>query len=214
MPVTEHPHSKLIKSPISLNLARAYLYQLLRSEVWFSDALRGAYAELDIPLEKLTMEELQQHFFSLDPSGMPEYLYYFKPTDRTLEGCKTEEFPEMFTDIKEMSYDMGLLVLSLYGQQHYVLYGFSGELLHGPCHDLNLLANGKFISRFLPDIEPQGFCLYQIDEKKEHLDGFEITLIKNYGDMPSEPIFDSYFAREEDTILTHNDDINPEELPF
>jgi hypothetical protein len=186
------PPSRLKKSPINAQLLRVYIHQLLDSEdVWFHDAVWDVYNDLGTHLQQISLTKLRRHFSVVLATGFPEYFYYFDDGNCIEESHEIKDFPILFTGLKQTTFELGgLFVLEKYNHQHYELYDFYGNsLLGAPCHDLDLLANGKFVSRLLPGLAPQGFCLYQASFKKEHVDDsqsqVEVSFIKNYGDLPS-----------------------------
>lgn len=90
------------------------------------------------------------------------------------------ELPILYTGIEQVTFDRdGLIVLSLYMSQIYSLFRSDGTFLLGPCHDLNLGARGKILSRS------------SLDMIWEHhiFDGIGLTLIKQSGHLTWEDDF-------------------------
>jgi hypothetical protein len=182
------PPTLLKKSPFNDKLFRVYIHQLLNSEdVWFAEDVKDVCRQFATSLEQISDIKLKRHFAGVLATGVPEYFYYFEDEHGTVEDCEVSEFPQLFTGLQQTTFEMcGLLVLEKYALQHYELYDFFGNCLIGPCHDLDLLANGKFIARLLPNKEPQGFRLYQVIENNDHtVQTHEAHFINNYGDLPA-----------------------------
>lgn len=90
-----------------------------------------------------------------------------------------EESIPLFTDIMGVSFDAGgLIVMECFGSQIYELYTADGKLITGPCHDLELLPDGKFMERS-SDSRP-GFHVSKYYNQLDYTDW-----CKSYGDLDS-----------------------------
>jgi hypothetical protein len=131
-----------------LNYLRAYLYQLINDCFTLSDISKKEFEKRNKKIEELSeneiLEILQHSYQDLNPCFE---LYHFDH-ENEIDINDFTNYPELFTDIKEVSYDQGgLVVLELYGEQIYKLFTSKGKFITGPCHDLNILINGKYRER-------------------------------------------------------------------
>lgn len=141
---------KRVKSDI--NYLRAYLFQLMNDDFRFSESCRGEFETKNKNIEELSeieiFEFLRNEFeISRIPLESTNYIefYHFNDIDCNLDFTN---YPELFTDIRQISFDQGgLVVFELYGTQIYKLFNSKGQYITGPCHDLDILINGKFIRR-------------------------------------------------------------------
>jgi hypothetical protein len=98
---------------------------------------------------------------------IPEFFYVFSNTsdkkikllnslgkdDLVSTNSLIYDLPKLFTDIEQVAFiGDGLVVLSSYMNQIYYLYKSDGTFLLGPCHDLELGAKGKILSRNSSDL--------------------------------------------------------------
>ena len=101
------------------------------------------------------------------------------------------QFPPLFTNIMAVSFDQGgTLILESFGSQIYELYTANGQFIEGPCHDLNLLPDGKYIARSSGN--SPGFHMYQFLHKEIKWTGKECEFqdsetryIQGFGDLDS-----------------------------
>lgn len=141
---------KRVKSDI--NYLRAYLFQLMNDDFRFSESCREEFETKNKNIEELSeieiFEFLRNEFeISRIPLENTNYIefYHFNDIDCNLDFTN---YPELFTDIRQISFDQGgLVVFELYGTQIYKLFNSKGQYITGPCHDLDILINGKFIRR-------------------------------------------------------------------
>ena len=141
---------KRVKSDI--NYLRAYLFQLMNDDFGFSESCRDDFETKNIKIEELSeieiFEFLRNEFeISRIPVSGCNYIefYHFNDIDYSIDFTN---YPELFTDIRQISFDQGgLVVFELYGTQIYKLFSSKGQCISGPCHDLDILINGKFIRR-------------------------------------------------------------------
>jgi hypothetical protein len=83
---------------------------------------------------------------------LPEYVLYFKNSRRssteTPDTFDYKEFPDLFTNVDQVSFDMGgLIVMEYFCGQIYVLFNKKGERLSESCHDLDLGTDGLILLR-------------------------------------------------------------------
>jgi len=131
-----------------LNYLRAYFYQLINDCFGLSDISKKEFEKRNKRIEELSENEIIEilHHSHQDVNSCFE-LYHFDH-ENEIDINDITNYPELFTQIKEISYDQGgLVVLELYGTQIYKLFTSKGKFITGPCHDLNISINGKFIER-------------------------------------------------------------------
>jgi hypothetical protein len=111
-----------------------------------------------------------------------------------------EESIPLFTDIMGVSFDAGgLIVMECFGSQIYELYTADGKLITGPCHDLELLPEGKFLERS-SDSRP-GFYVSKYYNELDYVDG-----CISYGDLDSNAILHLAISGR-DRILFEGDEM-------
>jgi hypothetical protein len=101
------------------------------------------------------------------------------------------QFPPLFTNIMSVSFEQGgMLILELFKSQIYELYTANGQFIEGPCHDLALLSNAKYIARSSGN--SPGFHMYQFLHKEIKWTGKECEFqdsetryIQGFGDLDS-----------------------------
>jgi hypothetical protein len=146
----------IVRVKADINYFRAYLFQLMNDDFGLSESCREKFEIINKKIEELTQNEIfeiLQMEFEVEESGRffednncIEF-YHFKD-DNFIDRLDYSNYPELFTGIKQVSFDQGgLIVFELYGTQIYKLYNSKGKLITGPCHDLEILINGKFIER-------------------------------------------------------------------
>lgn len=147
-------------------------------------------------LDQETIEEL------LDVDGsIPYFFYVFSSSPDIqhplLQALNEEyfqtsnpllyELPTLYTGIEQVTFDRdGLIIVSSYMNQIFSLYRSDGTFLLGPCHDLDLGAQGRILSRS------------SANSTWEHhiFDGIELTLIKRSRDLTWEDDF-PYLSRRD-----------------
>lgn len=133
---------------------RAYLFQLMNDSFGLSESCRDNFKTLNRKIEELSENEIFEILeIEIDNRGVPindsyglEFYHfnYESFTDRN----DFANYPELFTNLLQISFDQGgLVVFQLYGVQIYKLFNAKGKLITGPCHDLDILINGKYIER-------------------------------------------------------------------
>ena len=146
----------VVRVKADINYFRAYLFQLMNDDFGLSESCREKFEIINKKIEELTQNEIfeiLQMEFEVEESGRffednncIEF-YHFKD-ENFIDRLDYSNYPELFTGIKQVSFDQGgLIVFELYGTQIYKLYNSKGKLITGPCHDLDILINGKFIVR-------------------------------------------------------------------
>lgn len=135
---------------------RAFLFQLINDDFGLSESCSNKFKSLNKKIEELSENEIFEILpirTEVDPYGVPTNdsyyleLYHFNNESIT-DSNDFINYPELFTSIKQISFDQGgLIVFELYGVQIYKLFTLNGELITGPCHDLDILINGKYIER-------------------------------------------------------------------
>jgi hypothetical protein len=159
----------LVKLEPTTEVLRAYLYQLVWQEFNFSDDFIQKIIKLKPVFQTKTksswdLMELNhkdiQTLFS-DNFFIPEHFYCFKTSEKTLNDSFDEqkakliskdtdykEYPELFTDIHQVSIDNGgLISMQLFNYQVYKLFKPNGEELIPHCHDLDLGVGGLVLCR-------------------------------------------------------------------
>jgi hypothetical protein len=146
----------LLRVKADINYFRAYLFQLMNDVFGLSESCREKFEIINKKIEELTQNEIfeiLQIELEVDESGSffgnnyCNEFYHFADENFT-NRFDYSNYPELFTNIKQVSYDQGgLIVFELYGTQIYKLFNSKGKLITGPCHDLDILINGKFIER-------------------------------------------------------------------
>jgi hypothetical protein len=140
----------LKKSPNSLEL-KAYLYQLKSDSFGLSDSIQNAYREKtgndsNEGIDTLSDAEIQELLGECTPSC----IIYFRAH---LDAIEEEQlhyttFPELFTDIKQVSFDCGgIISLESYRSQIYSLFNAQGKRLSSYCHDLDIGMDGLILMR-------------------------------------------------------------------
>jgi hypothetical protein len=181
---------------------RLYLIQLVNDRFGLSESMAdklvsgfGSSSPESInTLDQATIENLLDGF-------IPEYFYVFSfspdiqhPLLQALnEECFQSsnpllyELPKLYTGIEQVSFDLdGLIIVNWYMAQIYSLHRSDGTLLLGPCHDLDLGAEGHILSRS------------SADPVWEHhiFDGIRVTRIKQSGDVLWEDDFPYLSGRD------------------
>ena len=116
------------------------------------------------------------------------------------------QFPTLFTDIQACSFDQGgLIVMQLFGSQIYELYSSDGTFIEGPCHDLDLLIDGKYV--FRSSGNKPGFHISQISFSEVQLvgidlvcRGMEVKYIHGYGDLDSTAVVSEVDIQHRDRL--------------
>jgi hypothetical protein len=137
---------KRVKADI--NYLRAYLNQLINDCFGLSDISKIEFEKLNKRIEELSENEILDilQYGHQDVNSCFE-LYHFD-NENEIDINDITNYPELFTDIIEVSYDQGgLVVVELYGEQIYKLFTSKGNFITGPCHDLSILINGKYRER-------------------------------------------------------------------
>jgi hypothetical protein len=135
---------------------RAYLFQLMNDDFGLSESCSDKFKTFNKKIDELSENEIFEIVpirVIVDPRGVPindNYyleLYHFNH-ESIADSNDFANYPELFTDIQQISFDQGgLVVFELYDTQIYKLFTSKGKLITGPCHDLDILINGKYIER-------------------------------------------------------------------
>ena len=135
---------------------RAYLFQLMNDDFGLSESCSDKFKKLNKKIEELSENEILEIVpirVIVDPRGVPIndsfYLELYHLNHESIPDSNDfTNYPELFTCIKQISFDQGgLVVFELYDTQIYKLFTAKGNLITGPCHDLDILINGKYIER-------------------------------------------------------------------
>lgn len=166
-----------------IEFLRAYLFQALNSTFGFVEELENNEILIEKSINDLTIEDM---IIIFDDSQIINFdFYYFSDNLTEFDSIEYESFPKLFTNLVEVSFDNGgLVVLECFFNQIYELYTATGKFIEGPCHDLNLLADGNYISRSSNN-RHGGWELNQYDPKNQ-----VVKTIVRYGDLelPSESL--------------------------
>lgn len=115
---------------------KKYLYAALNSGFGFTKTM-VEYIFKHYPEANGTFDD-EQTVKILDAAGLlPEYLYFI--TDAYDQNLSNKMF---FTRIVDLNTEDGLVVFEAFNCQIYYLLDKNGDTLVGPCHDLDLGANG------------------------------------------------------------------------
>lgn len=133
---------------------RAYLFQLMNDSFGLSESCRDKFKTLNREIEELSENEIFEILeIEIDDRGVPindsyGLEFYHFSHERIADNNDFSNYPELFTNLSQISFDQGgLVVFQLYGVQIYKLFNAKGKLITGPCHDLDILINGKYIER-------------------------------------------------------------------
>ena len=139
---------------------RAYLFQLMNDDFGLSKSCGDKFKTLNKKIEELSENEIFEIVpfeIQVDPRGIPindRYyleLYHFNH-ESIADRNDFTNYPELFTDIKQVSFDQGgLIVFGLYGAEIFKLFTSKGKLISMPCDDLEILINGKFRKTYSGD---------------------------------------------------------------
>lgn len=154
------------------NVLKAYLYQIINSFFGFSQDLIEDIvrlkAELNVNdvntwhLNTFSDEELETILSTHDL--IPSRFFYFLQQGEMMniaqqqitlvhEETDYRDYPELFTDIHQVSFDKnGLIVMELFNQQVYKLFNHMGEELISYCSDLLLGVGGGVLCRFSDNV--------------------------------------------------------------
>lgn len=139
-----------------INYLRAYLFQLMNDDFGLSEICRDEFETMNKKIEELSEIEIFKllrnevevdvNGISIEGSNNIEFYHFNNQNyDNSLDYSK---YPELFTGLRQISFDQGgLIVLELYETQIYKLFNSKGHYIIGPCHDLDILINGKYIER-------------------------------------------------------------------
>lgn len=173
---------KLKRIKPDLYIYRAYVHQALDSEFGFREIAENKFKSFRKDIKELSIIELNSicKYYEED-NELVEWFYFFD-TNNNFDKEDYKNFPKLFTNLIQLSFDQGgLCVMQLFDSQIYELYSFNGKFIIGPCHDLDLLVNGKFIERSSGN--SYGFDIYEY-----HSTNNKIKHIANYGDFDVERI--------------------------
>jgi hypothetical protein len=194
---------KRIKADI--NYLRAYLFQLMNDDFGLSDNCRERFKTINKKIEELSVGMI------LDIIGVPvggiNYIEFYHFNIENFIGDEDfTNYPELFTDIRQISFDQGgLVVFELYGTQIYKLFNSNGRLITGPCHDLDILINGKYMERSSENIS--GFHLFKyrlLTDSSIHIDSFS--------DFDSQKIFELLMLDSRDRLQIEVGNSVPERI--
>jgi hypothetical protein len=141
-----------------LHFCIAFLYQAINSDFGFAKEYKIAFENLGKEIEALNFDDIKNLFkdgiididqtdFYFFENDMLVYLDYLK-ANKNKDINMYRNFPNLFTDIMQVSFDQGgLVILQCYGLQIYELYTAAGKYIEGPCHDLDLLDKNRFLYR-------------------------------------------------------------------
>lgn len=142
-----------------INDLRAYLYQLVESDFGISNDVRKELNIIDgisskLAIDKLTDDDVRILLNKVDV--FPKRIFYFKAKFDLLKKIQGDtnqfltydNYPPLFSNIKSVSFDEGgFIAMEFFASQIYKLYTSSGKALTDYCHDLDLLTEGRFVSR-------------------------------------------------------------------
>jgi len=171
---------KLKRIKPDLYFYRAYAHQSLESGFGFTEIAENKFKSFRKDIKELSIIELNSicKYYEED-NELIEWFYLFD-TNNNFDKEDYKNFPTLFTNLIQLSFDQGgLCVMQLFDSQIYELYTFNGKLITGPCHDLDLLVNGKFIER-------SSGISYGFDIYEYHSTNNKILHIANYGDFDVE----------------------------
>ncbi len=123
------------------------------------------------------------------------------------------EFPSLFTDLISVNFDNGGLVkMECFNNQIYYLLNSDGLFIEGPCHDIDLLDNNKYIYR--SSLGHPGFHLCKIEYSKKSWDGRKFIYseldkkqIDCFGDLDSTDELLEIFGRDK-LVIENNSCFN------
>jgi hypothetical protein len=156
------PELELSKLEATPELYRIYLEQAREDQFGFSFALDEALKNKKIAqLSDQKVCALIEKYVS----ELPAYFFYFDNE----KLYRKDAAPTLYTNIISSSFDInGLLVLERFNSQIYDLRTFHGAFIDGPCHDLDLSINGRYMMRSA-ESRP-GFHVYSLGEDGEYVD--------------------------------------------
>lgn len=135
-------------------LYRIYLEQARTDQFGFSFALNEVLK--DKKIEQLSDQQVRSYIKKYI-GELPAYFYHFENEHIYQVGAA----PTLYTNIISSSFDAnGLLVLERYNSQIYDLRSFQGALIDGPCHDLDLSIDGRYMKRSAEN--RPGFHVYSL----------------------------------------------------
>lgn len=177
------PKVKLLKKNSSVEFSRIFLIQIIESGFGFAEEIRKAFVDQQIEIDKLSNTQVQFYLKDICDELPTSFLYF--------EQNENETHPELFTNLVSSSFDQGgLLILEKFGMQIYYLYTFDGQKVAGPCHDLHLSVNGKYMMRSSEN--KPGFHVYRF-----LVQSMKSTHLMMYDDLDS---------RVSDFLIIHNRD--------
>ena len=128
----------------------------MNDDFGFSESCRVEFEIINKKIEELSEIEifkLLRNEVEVDVDGIPvegsNYIEFYHFNNQNYDNSLDySKYPELFTDLRQISFDQGgLIVFELYEMQIYKLFNSKGHLITGPCHDLDILINGKYIER-------------------------------------------------------------------
>lgn len=158
--------TKLKATPL---LNRIYLEQARTDQFYFSYDLA---AGLKDQIVKDLSDQKVRSYIKKYIGELPSFFYFFE-NEQMLPLVAA---PTLYTNIISASFDAnGLLVLERYNSQIYDLRSFQGAFIEGPCHDLDLSIEGRYMMRSSEN--RPGFFEYHLNKKGNY---FHYNL---YGDI-------------------------------
>jgi hypothetical protein len=171
-----------------INDLRAYLYQLAESDFGMSNDVRKELNIIDgisskLAIDKLTDDDVRILLNKVDV--FPKRIFYFKAKFDLLKKIQGDtnqfltydNYPPLFSNIKSVSFDEGgFIAMEFFASQIYKLYTSSGKALTDYCHDLDLLTEGRFVSR--SSGKSGGFKVSKYNSKSK-----SCQVISEFGDL-------------------------------
>jgi hypothetical protein len=155
------PVLELSKLEATPELYRTYLEQAREAQFGFSFALEDVLKDKNIAQFS---DQKVRSFIEKYVSELPVYFYHFENEQIYQVGAA----PTLYTNIISSSFDAnGLLVLERFNAQIYDLRSFQGAFIDGPCHDLDLSINGRYMMRSSEN--RPGFYLYSLGEDGQYV---------------------------------------------
>lgn len=182
------PKFKIFKASSSYALLKLYLNQAINSGFGFTEKLNNELNKFQKSINELKEEEVEFLLKSacLIPDDQSDYCFYY--------FLQNTQFPKLFTNIESCSFDQGgVVVMQLFGNQIYELYTSSGVIIDGPCHDIDLLVDGKYIERGSGN--KSGFLLKKMSFSSVSLNGLngefnemKLDVLKVLGDLNTDDL--------------------------
>ena len=188
----------------------AYLYQLIMSDFVFAEPLIQKYSEIlrtrpveEILLDSELKKEIEDSLWQ--EACYPQHIYIFnqrKPINRTDFKC----FPYIYTEIVDITFDKGLLVLESFCQQINSLHDISGDAFLFECSDIIMGMDGLIAYRYCEDLS--GFWTFERFENGR-LNSYGPSSDNNYVAFENINLFGYPFTYGRDRIHYQNKWVKP-----